>query len=149
MSSSLAIRSLQRASLKSTKCARALAFRKLHSTALRAEQYADASLETYDKVVNTKDRIVLVDFYAEWCGPCHQLSPILKDIATDTSVKSKSGLPIDVVKINTENQELIPLAQKFSIRALPTVIAFRDGEPIDQFVGALNAAGVKEFLQRL
>ncbi|KAG5642886.1 hypothetical protein DXG03_001928 [Asterophora parasitica] len=176
MSASLALRSLQRASLSAKICASS---RSIHSTARRAEQYANANLETFNKVVGTKDRIVLVDFYADWCGPCRHLSPILESIATDSSIKSHSGLPVDVVKIDTENEEVIPLAQKYKVRpsfhvpedfssilyvfvsiectntyhlqvsALPTVIAFRNGEPVDQFVGALNAAGVQQFLQRL
>ncbi|KAG6854572.1 hypothetical protein C0991_004908 [Blastosporella zonata] len=144
MSASLALRSLTRVS---SKCAAAAGLRSLHASSRLSEQYAKADLATYNKVVEVKDRLVLVDFYADWCGPCHALSPILEKIATDPSVQSGSGLPIDLVKIDTDNEELVPLAQKYSIRSLPTVVAFRNGEPVNQFIGALNEAGVKRFLQ--
>ncbi|KAF8077672.1 thioredoxin-like protein [Lyophyllum atratum] len=149
MSMSSALRSLQRASIRSTKRVTTTGIRTLHSTAHRAKEYPDANLETFNKVVNTSGRIVLVDFYADWCAPCHQLSPILSKFATEASAKSGSGRPIDLVKINTEDDELIPLAQKYKVRALPTVIAFRDGELVDQFVGALPEPRVQDFLSKL
>ncbi|KAG5719877.1 hypothetical protein E4T56_gene15218 [Termitomyces sp. T112] len=147
MSVSLTLRSLQRGSLLSFRRASLTGFRALHATPRRSELYPNADLATFSKVVGTQDRLVLVDFYADWCGPCRQLSPILEKFSTDASIKSGSELPIDVVKINTENETVLPLVQQFKVHALPTVIAFRNGEPVDNFVGMRNEAGLKRFLE--
>ncbi|KAG6832074.1 hypothetical protein H0H92_005496 [Tricholoma furcatifolium] len=149
MSASSALRSLSRVSLASSRRAPVLGFRNIHASSRLSEQYANANLETFNKVVGAKDRLVLVDFYADWCGPCHQLAPILEKIATDGSVKSRTGLPIDVVKIDVDNDEVNSIAAQHGVRALPTVIAFLDGQPVDQFVGALPEAGVKRFLEKV
>ncbi|KAG6868685.1 hypothetical protein C0993_011915 [Termitomyces sp. T159_Od127] len=147
MSVSLTLRSLQRAWVGSSTRVPLAGSRALHATSRRSEQYPNADLVTFNKVVGTQDRIVLVDFYADWCGPCRQLSPILEKISTDSSIKSGSGLPIDVLKIDTENEQVLPLAQQYKVRALPTVVAFRNGEAVGNFVGMLGEDGVKRFLQ--
>jgi thioredoxin 1 len=64
-------------------------------------------------------------------------------------VKAGSGLPVDLVTIDTEDIEGAQLGQKYKVRALPTVIAFQDGKPIDQFIGALNEQGVRQFLNKV
>ncbi|KAH9483899.1 Thioredoxin Y, chloroplastic [Psilocybe cubensis] len=98
---------------------------------------------TFEKAIEATDRIALVDFYADWCGPCHQLAPVLEKLTKEPST-SGSGLPLDLVKVDTESEDGIA-----KVRALPTVIAFRNGSPITQFVGAINEAGVKDFLSKL
>jgi len=123
--------------------------RKFHSTPFRAEHYPSANLETFNKVVGTKDRLVLVDFYADWCAPCHALSPVLESLTSNSDTQTRSGLPLDLVKVDTEGDDGLSLGQKFKVRALPTVIAFRDGEPVDQFVGALNEPAVRDFLRKI
>jgi len=122
--------------------------RNFHMTPLRATIYPNANLETFNKVVQVKDRIVLVDFYADWCGPCHQLSPILENLTTEPKV-SGSGLPIDLVKIDTDSDDGGKLGLKYKVRALPTVVALKNGEPINQFVGALPEPRVQDFLSKL
>ncbi|KAJ3784123.1 thioredoxin-like protein [Lentinula aff. detonsa] len=114
--------------------------------------YADADFGTFKKVTSgpqSEGRLVLVDFYADWCGPCHVLSPILKSISSDPNIKSGSGLPVDVMTINTESEDGMELSQKYKIRALPTVIAFREGQNVMQFVGALPEAQVHDFLGKV
>uniref|UniRef100_A0A0W0EUH0 Thioredoxin domain-containing protein n=1 Tax=Moniliophthora roreri TaxID=221103 RepID=A0A0W0EUH0_MONRR len=89
------------------------------------------------------------DRHFRWCRPCHMLSPILKAIATDKNVKSGTGKPVDVVTIDTESTEGMELGQRYKVRALPTVIAFCDGQQALQFVGALPEDGVKDFLKQV
>ena len=84
---------------------------------------------------------VLVDFWADWCAPCKQLTPILEEL-----VKSYKGL-IKLVKIDTEkNQEL---SQQLQIQSLPTVYAFYEGQPIDGFSGAMPENEVKKFINKV
>ncbi|KIK59561.1 hypothetical protein GYMLUDRAFT_169617, partial [Collybiopsis luxurians FD-317 M1] len=85
------------------------------------------------------------------------LSPILERISKDPDVKSGTGLPVDVMTVNTESEDGMELSQKYKvcflqagpIRALPTVIAFREGKDVMQFVGALPEHEVKNFLNRV
>ncbi|KAL6301797.1 hypothetical protein BKA93DRAFT_738028 [Sparassis latifolia] len=75
------------------------------------------------------------------------LSPILEKLTTDPSIKSGSGLPLDLVTVDTDTETA--LALKYKIRSLPTVIAFKDGQPISQFMGAVPEAHVRNFLTAL
>jgi len=127
-----------------------LATRTFHSTWRRAEQFLNANEQTFARVVmNTaaKDKVILVDFYADWCNPCRQLSPILERLTKDTSVKTGSGSSLHLVTVDTDQN--IGLAQKYQIRSLPTVIAFKEGRPVDKFIGALPEAGVLRFLEQV
>ncbi|KAJ1672123.1 hypothetical protein EV182_007281, partial [Spiromyces aspiralis] len=106
--------------------------------AASAAKSSDKAIETTDKDFD-KDVIeakvpTLVDFYADWCGPCRMLAPILaKAVEKDSRVQ--------LVKINIdENSEA---AQEYSIASLPTVIAFHNGKPVDQFVGLRNQKQVE------
>ncbi|KAJ6525706.1 thioredoxin-like protein, partial [Mycena capillaripes] len=101
------------------------------------------------------DRVVLVDFFADWCGPCHALSPILKKLTAERA--AGSGLQLDLLTIDVENEGNggFDLSQDYKathvlqVRALPTVVAFRGGKPVHKFVGALNENGVGQFLDKL
>jgi len=90
-------------------------------------------------------KLVIVDFYADWCGPCRMLSPALEKATSDTQFSN--GKEVDLVTIDTDQESA--LAQQYKVTALPTVIAFRDGKPIEQFVGAQPAAAVQEWIRRL
>ena len=85
-------------------------------------------------------RPVLVDFWAEWCAPCRSLMPILAKLAEEYRGKFL------LAKLNTEEQR--ELAARFGIRSLPTVKLFRNGEPVDEFMGALPEAEIRVFLER-
>jgi putative thioredoxin len=88
----------------------------------------------------SRQRLVLVDFWADWCAPCRSLMPILAKLA------SEYGGKLIVAKVNTEEEQEI--AAQFGIRSLPTVQLFKNGQVIDQFMGALPEPQVREFLER-
>ena len=94
-------------------------------------EFTDAD---FDEVVLQSDKPVLVDFWAEWCGPCKALVPVIDELATDFEGKAKVG------KLNTDaNQQT---SARFTVTSIPTVILFNKGEIIEQFVGL---RGKKEF----
>jgi thioredoxin 1 len=84
---------------------------------------------------------VLVDFWAEWCGPCKMVAPILDDLATEYEGKVK------IAKVNID--EFQGLATKYGIRAIPTLLVFKDGEVADQIVGLRSKRDFKAKLDRV
>ncbi|KAF8643756.1 hypothetical protein AX16_008775 [Volvariella volvacea WC 439] len=123
--------------------------RAFHSTPLLLHQYFDADKKTFQAAIQAKDRITLVDFYADWCGPCRQLSPILTKLTGEEAIKTSSGLPVDLVTVNTEDADGLELGQQYQVRALPTVIAFRDGKKVGEFIGALSEPRTRAFIDDL
>ena len=75
----------------------------------------------------TKNKLVLVDFWASWCAPCRMMAPVLNEVADELSGNSHVG------KVNIEQYQ--SLAQKFKVRNIPTMILFKNGKEIDRFVG--------------
>ena len=96
------------------------------------------SFDNFDNEISSSNLPVLVDFWAEWCGPCKSLGPILEEISNDLKDQLK------VVKVNLdENQDL---AMKYSIRSIPTLLLFKEGELIDTKVGLLPKSDLVEWL---
>jgi len=93
---------------------------------------------TFDEVIGSSDEAVIVDFWAEWCGPCKMIAPILDEIATEQAGKVK------VVKLNVdENQET---ARRFDVMSIPTLIVFKDGQPAKKMIGAKGKGALLEDL---
>jgi len=84
--------------------------------------------ETWDAEVLRSNKPVIVDFWAEWCGPCHAVAPVL-----DRIVEERSG-EVRLVKLNIDEEQEI--AQRYGIASIPTMILFRDGEPAAAAIGA-------------
>jgi putative thioredoxin len=113
------------------------------ATASGADLIKNGSTATFmaDVIDASHDAAVVVDFWAPWCGPCKQLGPAL-----EKAVRDARGA-VRMVKINIdENPEL---AQQMRIQSIPAVYAFKDGRPVDGFVGALPDSQVKQFVGRL
>ena len=96
---------------------------------------------TSDVIERSKEKIVIVDFWAPWCGPCKALTPILESQA------SKKKDHIEVVKVNIDENQTI--ASQLRIQSIPAVFAFSDGQPVDGFMGAKTEPEVDRFFEAL
>ncbi|MBT8068156.1 MAG: thioredoxin TrxA [Gammaproteobacteria bacterium] len=93
---------------------------------------------TFDADVLQNDKAVLLDFWAEWCGPCKMIAPLLEEVAVSHADK------LAVVKLNVDENP--NTAQKFGIRSIPTLILIKDGEVQAQKMGAMPKSQLDEFL---
>ena len=97
--------------------------------------------ENFEKEITSTDKLVLVDFFATWCEPCSMLAPILEKVAEDLKEK------VVLMKVNLDDAP--KTAGKFGVEKIPTVVLFKDGNPISGFVGVMQEAAIKEWLENV
>jgi len=107
---------------------------KIKNTPMVADHEKVLTLTDKNFQQQTKNKVVLVDFWATWCAPCRMMAPVLNDVASELTGNSLVG------KINIEQHQT--LAQKFNVRSIPTLILFKNGTEINRFVGIKS----KDFL---
>jgi thioredoxin 1 len=93
--------------------------------------------QTFEQEVLGSEQPVLVDFWAEWCGPCHAIAPVLDQIASERH-------ELKVVKLNIDEQPAV--AQRYGVMSIPTLILFKDGEPVAAAVGAMPKSMLEQRL---
>ncbi|AXH08680.1 thioredoxin [Malaciobacter halophilus] len=102
-------------------------------------KYIDLTEENFDSTV--ANGISLVDFWAPWCGPCRMLAPVIEELAEEFDGKA------NICKVNTDEQQ--DLAVKYGIRSIPTIIFMKDGEIVDQMVGASSKQALADKINSL
>jgi thioredoxin 1 len=102
-------------------------------------KYIELTASNFDDV--TKEGVSLVDFWAPWCGPCRMIAPVIEELAADFDGKAK------VCKVNTDEEQ--DIAVKFGIRSIPTILFFKDGEMVEQMVGAASKQAFEDKLNSL
>ncbi|NCU32308.1 MAG: thioredoxin [Candidatus Moranbacteria bacterium] len=103
-----------------------------------ALEFTDSNFE---ELVIKSDKPVLVDFWAEWCGPCRMIAPIVEELAKEYEGKAIVG------KLDVDSNPAV--AGKFGIRNIPTILFFKNGEVIDKQVGAAPKSAIAERLEKL
>jgi thioredoxin 1 len=96
----------------------------------------EATGQTFEQEVTQSEGKVIVDFWADWCGPCHAVAPVLDRISDEHGLK--------LVKVNIDNEQ--ELAQRFGVSSIPMMIVFENGEPVGQAVGAMPKGALERQL---
>ena len=94
--------------------------------------------QNFEEEVIKSEKLVLIDFYADWCGPCKMLSPIIDEIAEENS-------EIKVVKVNADDSQ--DLAMKYQVMSIPTLVVIKNGEEVNRSVGLIDKSQVANLIK--
>jgi len=97
--------------------------------------------DSFEQEILKSDLPTLVDFWASWCGPCRAIAPVVEELSEDYAGKVK------VAKLNVDESPKTP--GQYGIRAIPTLIMFKDGKQVDQITGAVSKAHIEEALKKI
>ena len=102
-------------------------------------KYTDLTVSNFDEI--TKEGVSLVDFWAPWCGPCRMIAPVIEELAAEFEGKA------NICKVNTDEEQ--DIAVKYGIRSIPTILFFKNGEVVEQMVGAASKQAFADKLNAL
>ncbi len=101
---------------------------------------AKVSEAEFQELIQKEQGLILIDFYADWCGPCKMMAPLVDQIATEYEGKLTVG------KVNTDEAQKV--AFKYNIMSIPTFMLFKNGQPVDMAVGVQSAAELRELIDK-
>ena len=94
--------------------------------------------ENFEEEVLKSDKTVLIDFYADWCGPCKMFSPVVEAVATENE-------DIKVVKVNVDDAQ--DLAIQYQVMSIPTIVVIKDGQEVNRTVGVVSKSQIEEMVK--
>lgn len=95
--------------------------------------------DKFNELVNSSDELIIADFYADWCGPCKMIAPILQEISEEVD-------NVTILKVNVDNES--SLAAQYGVRNIPTILFFKGGEIVDKIVGAQAKKNFMELISK-
>jgi len=107
---------------------------------MASEKVVHITMQNFDSEIATYKGVALVDFWAEWCGPCRMMGPVIEELANDYEGKVK------ISKLNVDEEHNIAI--KFGITSIPTLIIFKDGKPVEKIIGAVPKSMLSNALEK-